>query len=68
MSADLNRRDLLLTAGVAAAVSAPGPLLAQNAPGESVPKTQADTSGVPSSEKKINIVTLRDLESEAQGV
>lgn len=62
----LNRRDLLLTAGVAAAATAPGPLLAQSAPAES--KAQADTSGVPGNEKKINIVTLRDLESDAQKV
>jgi len=68
MPTGLNRRDLLVTAGVAAAVSGPGPLLAQSQPVESVAKTQADTSGVPNSEKKINIVTLRDLESEAQKV
>lgn len=68
MSSDLNRRDLLLTAGVAAAVSVPRPLLAQSAPSESVPPTQADTSGVPNSEKRISVVTLRDLESEAQKV
>jgi len=68
MPTGLNRRDLLLTASVAAAAAGPGPLLAQNAPVESTAKTQANASGVPNNDKKINIVTLRDLESEAQKV
>jgi len=68
MANGLNRRDLLLTAGVAATVASPRPLLAQSSPAESVAKTQADTSGVPNNEKKINIVTLRDLESDAKKV
>src|SRR5579872_9742 len=68
MPKGLNRRNLLLTAGAAATVTSPGPLLAQSAPAESIPKAQADTSGVPNSEKRISIVTLRDLESEAQKV
>ncbi len=68
MATGLNRRNLLLTAGVAAAIGEPGPLLAQSATAESIAKTPADTSGVPNSEKKINIVTLRDLEVDAQKV
>jgi isopentenyl diphosphate isomerase/L-lactate dehydrogenase-like FMN-dependent dehydrogenase len=70
-----NRRNLLLSGtGAAAALSIAKPTLAQNserAPGtasESMPETRADTSGVPNNEKRINIVTLRDLEAEAQKV
>lgn len=68
MSTGLNRRDLIVTAGVAAAVSSPGSLLAQNAVPEPAAKSQVQTSGVPNNEKRINIVTLRDLESEARNV
>lgn len=68
MPTGFNRRDLLLTAGAAATVAGPGPLLAQSAPIDSVARTPAETGGVPNNEKKINIVTLRDLESEAQKV
>ncbi len=72
MSTGLNRRDVIVTmggaAGMAAAVSGAGPLLAQNAPSEAVGERRADASGVPNNEKRINIVTLRDLESEAQKV
>src|SRR5579872_600726 len=68
MATGLNRRNLLLTAGVAAAIGEPGPLLAQSTTAESIAKTPTDASGVPNSEKKINIVTLRDLEVDAQKV
>jgi len=69
MSIHLNRRDLLATgSAVAALASVPGASYAQNAPINSTAATPADTSGVPNSEKKINIVTLRDLEAEAQKV
>lgn len=63
----LNRRDLLAS-GAVAAIAAPRSTFAQNAPAASIPATPADTSGVPNNEKKINIVTLRDLEAEAQKV
>jgi isopentenyl diphosphate isomerase/L-lactate dehydrogenase-like FMN-dependent dehydrogenase len=66
MSLDLNRRKLLAAGAVAMAM--PGSALAQNTPAESTAATTADTGGVPNSEKKINIVTLRDLEAEAQKV
>lgn len=64
-----NRRNLLLSgSGAAAALTLAGPSLAQNSPAQSIPPTSANTSGVPNNEKKINIVTLRDLEAEAQKV
>lgn len=64
-----NRRHLLLTGtGAAAALSVATPVLAQNSPAQSVPQAPADTSGVPNNEKKISIVTLRDLEAAAQKV
>jgi L-lactate oxidase len=64
-----NRRNLLLTGtGAAAALSVASPVLAQNSTVQSIPETPADTSGVPNNEKKISIVTLRDLEGEAQKV
>ena len=66
MSFDLNRRVLLATG--ASAIAMPGATLAQNAPSESTPATPADTGGVPNNEKKLNIVTLRDLEAVAQKV
>jgi isopentenyl diphosphate isomerase/L-lactate dehydrogenase-like FMN-dependent dehydrogenase len=66
MSIDVNRRNLLV-AGAAAMVMA-GPTLAQNAPTQSTAAAPADTSGVPNNEKRLNIVTLRDLEAEAQKV
>ncbi|HVO94438.1 MAG TPA: alpha-hydroxy acid oxidase, partial [Terriglobales bacterium] len=67
MSLDVNRRDLLVSGGAAATMaSIPGTVLAQQSPAQSAPEKSADTSGVPSNEKKINIVTLRDLENEAQ--
>lgn len=64
-----NRRDLLLTGtGAAAALSVASHALAQNSPAQSIPAQAADVSGVPNNEKKINIVTLRDLEAQAQKV
>lgn len=66
MSIDVNRRNLLV-AGAAAMVMS-GPTLAQNAPTQSTAAAPADTSGVPNNEKRLNIVTLRDLEAEAQKV
>ncbi len=68
MKLDLNRRGLLLAGGVAAATTTTQTLLAQNTPAESVAKTNADTGGIPDSEKRISIVSLRDLEDEAQKV
>jgi L-lactate oxidase len=70
---NLNRRDLVLTGtGAAASLAVPGATLAQNGPGSEAPtpphmSTDA-TGGVPNNEKKINIVSLRDLETEAQKV
>ncbi len=64
-----NRRNLLFSStGAAAALSIAGQTLAQKSPAESIPPTPANTSSVPNNEKKINIVTLRDLEAEAQKV
>ena len=69
MTVQLNRRDLLATGGaVAAFASVPATSYAQNAPAASIPATPSDTSGVPNNEKKINIVTLRDLEAQAEKV
>jgi L-lactate oxidase len=65
-----NRRDLLLTGtSAAAALSvAANTAVAQSSAAQSMPASAADTSGVPNNEKRINIVTLRDLEAEAQKV
>lgn len=63
----LNRRDLLVT-GAVAAMAMPRSAVAQNAPSESIAATPAGTGDVPNNEKKLNIVTLRDLEAEAQKV
>lgn len=64
-----NRRNLLLGGtGAAAALTLVAPAMAQNSPAQSIPEKPADTSGVPNNEKRINIVTLRDLEAEAQKV
>jgi lactate oxidase len=68
MTLNLNRRDLLVSSGAAATIATlPGTVLAQQSPAP-IPEKPADTSGVPNNEKKINIVTLRDLEAEAQKV
>jgi L-lactate oxidase len=64
-----NRRNLLLGGGgAAAALTLAGTAVAQNSPAQSIPEKPADTSGVPNNETKINIVTLRDLQAEAQKV
>ncbi len=64
-----NRRDLLLTGtGTAAALSLTTPALAQNSPAQSIAAAPANTGGVPDNEKRINIVTLRDLDGQAQKV
>lgn len=64
-----NRRNLLLgSGGAAAALTMVRPAVAQNSAAQSVAQKPADTSGVPNNEKRINIVTLRDLEAEAQKV
>jgi len=69
MSIDLERRNLLVAGGVGMVMPLmPGLTLAQNAPAQSTAATPADTSGVPNNEKRISIVTLRDLEAEAQKV
>jgi L-lactate oxidase len=77
---NLNRRDLLVSGGgVAAALAVSGTALAQNTPPAAAPAptlaappaapTPAAGAGeLPNNEKKINIVTLRDLEAEAQKV
>ncbi len=77
---DLNRRDLLLSsAGVAAALAATTPALAQNAPKpepyslESAPQPgtgSPDTSAYEAltNEKGINVINLRDLEIEAKRI
>ncbi len=69
MAFNFNRRDLLATGGaVAAMATMSGPVLAQSAPVAATAAAPADTSGVPNNEKRLNIVTLRDLEAEAQKV
>lgn len=80
---NFNRRDLLLSgSGVAAALTVAGPVLAQNmAPAASAPVAPAPAAPMPgtgssdvaayaalTNEKKLNIVTLRDLEAEAQKI
>ena len=71
----LGRRDFLRTGtGVAATLVATGPVLAQQ--NATPPSSQvapvanlASQSGeLPNNEKRINIVTLRDLETQAQKV
>jgi lactate oxidase len=69
MSLNLNRRDLLVAGGaVATTASMSGSAVAQNTPAASTAAAPADTSGVPNNEKRVNIVTLRDLEAAAQKV
>jgi lactate oxidase len=76
---NFNRRDLLLAgSGIGAALTTTGPVVAQNAPEpsampESAPQPEARGNAaannpVPSAERRINIITLRDLEAEAQKV
>jgi hypothetical protein len=61
MRINLNRRNLLVAGG--AAMAMPGSTLAQNAPAQSIAPAPTDASGVPNNEKRISIVTLRDLEA-----
>lgn len=65
-----DRRNLLLAGtGAAMTLAAPRTALAQNAQGYRVPATTvAQTGTLPDNEKKLDIVTLRDLEAEAQKV
>lgn len=63
----LNRRNLLVSGAVAAAAM-PASSFAQNPSAESTAAMPAETGGVPNNEKRINIITLRDLEAEAQKV
>ena len=56
------------SSGAAAALTLASSAVAQNSPAHSIPEKPADTNGVPNNEKKINIVTLRDLETQAQKV
>jgi len=65
----LNRRNLLLTGtGAAATLAVPGSTFAQNAPDAAAPAPMGLTGSLPDNERKLNIVTLRDLEAEAQKV
>lgn len=72
----VHRRDLLVSGGgVVAASSMTGAALAQNAPAPpsapETPETPAQAGGasaLPDNERNISIVTLRDLEAEAQKV
>jgi L-lactate oxidase len=66
----LDRRNLLLAGtGAAMTLTAPRTALAQNDQGYRVPATTvAQTGTLPDNEKKLDIVTLRDLEAEAQKV
>jgi L-lactate oxidase len=64
MSLNLSRRDLLVTGGAATTMATvPGTMLAQ---AESRTSDGGETGGLPDNERKINIVTLRDLEAEAR--
>jgi L-lactate oxidase len=65
-----DRRNLLLAGtGAAMTLAAPRTALAQNDQGYRVPATTvAQTGTLPDNEKKLDIVTLRDLEAEAQKV
>lgn len=76
---NFNRRDLVLSgAGIGATIAAAGPGVAENAPDAlatlhaTPPAATSDTSmtnnPVPSTERHINIIALRDLEAEAQKV
>lgn len=71
---NLNRRDLLVSGGgVAAALAVSDPVVAQGMPpgqgaAAQAPATAAAGGALPNSEKKVSIVTLRDLEAEAQKV
>lgn len=66
---NLNRRDLLLTGtGAAATLAVPGTTLAQNTAPASAQTPATATGGLPNNERRINIVTLRDLEAEAEKV
>jgi lactate oxidase len=66
----LDRRNLLLAGtGVAVTFTAPRTALAQNDQSYRTPATNvAQTGTLPDNEKKLDIVTLRDLEAEAQKV
>lgn len=70
---NVNRRDLLVTGtGIGATLAAAGPVMA----GEDVPAAVPPATGgqaaqnvaIPSTERRISIVTLRDLEADAQKV
>jgi isopentenyl diphosphate isomerase/L-lactate dehydrogenase-like FMN-dependent dehydrogenase len=66
----LDRRNLLLAGtGAAVTITAPRTVLAENDQGYRTPATTvAQTGALPDNERKLDIVTLRDLEAEAQKV
>jgi lactate oxidase len=68
MTSTFNRRDLLITGSAAATMATPNTTLAQNAPAAFIASAPPDTTGVSNNEKHINIVTLRDLEAQAEKV
>jgi hypothetical protein len=61
----LDRRNLLLAGtGAAVTITAPRTVLAQNDQGYRTPATTvAQTGALPDNERKLDIVTLRDLEA-----
>lgn len=67
-----NRRDLVLAGtGIGMTMAAAGPVVAQNAPATPAPAEAGGSpagNAVPSAEHRVNIITLRDLEAEAQKV
>ncbi len=74
MSLKFSRRQVLVT-GTVASMALPAASIAQNVsaappsePGTGIAATPANTGGVPNNEKRVNIVTLRDLEAEAEKV
>jgi L-lactate oxidase len=66
----LDRRNLLLAGtGAAVTITAPRTVFAENDQGYRTPATTvAQTGALPDNERKLDIVTLRDLEAEAQKV
>ncbi|HML13476.1 MAG TPA: alpha-hydroxy acid oxidase [Xanthobacteraceae bacterium] len=65
---DFARRDLLSATAAVATLTAAGAAFAQNAPAAPPGRANPPPSNLPDNEKKINIVTLRDLEAQAEKV
>ncbi len=69
MTFDVDRRGLLIGGGVAATMATmSGPVLAQQSDAPAAATARAAQGVVPDNEKKINVITLRDLEAQAEKV